>query len=224
MFNLAALIQQASASDRGFARNGEFPIPSTALEESGRSFDLPRRCLTDLLRTDARESLAQQVRVRGLPDAKRFRAEIEHLPSDAIGTPLEQLTCLGTIIKALKLNAIFEIGTFRGRTALQFALNAPDDAHVFTLDLLPKDRSEAQKRTNASDSASTAKGRTETDFLESDVDGKIAKFYRNSNSFDINEYYGNMATAYGDWAHDYNVVGVESENPIRLIKPGGYAI
>src|SRR3712207_5275930 len=45
------------------------------------------------------------------------------------------LVSLCLICRILKPRTIFEIGTFRGYTALHFALNTPDDARVYTLDL-----------------------------------------------------------------------------------------
>jgi predicted O-methyltransferase YrrM len=68
-----------------------------------------------------------------IPKGDRVRFEIEHIPSDFIGTPLEQLACLALITRATQPKTVFEIGTFRGRTVLNFALNAPDDAKVYTL-------------------------------------------------------------------------------------------
>src|SRR5258708_84603 len=46
------------------------------------------------------------------------------------------LVSLGLITRLIQPKRIFEIGTYRGYTALQFAANAPD-AEVFTLDLPP---------------------------------------------------------------------------------------
>lgn len=159
-----------------------------------------------------------------LPEAGRVRAEIEHIPSDVILTPLEQLACLVLLTKALRPTTIFEIGTFRGRTALNFALNAPPDARVFTLDLPPDDRMDAATRTNFSDARIISESRTGRDYHGSDVEGKIVQLYGDSSTFDFSPYFGKVDLVYVDGAHDYDAVRIDSENAIRMLRPGGYAL
>jgi len=159
-----------------------------------------------------------------LPAAGRVRAEIEHIPSDVIATPLEQLACLALLTRALRPSGVFEIGTFRGRTALNFALNAPVDAKVYTLDLPPHERSDAQKRTNPSDATIISASRTGIDYRDSDVAHKITQLYGDSSSFDFTPYYGKMDLVYVDGAHDYEAVRRDSQNAIQMLRPGGYAL
>ncbi len=117
------------------------------------------------------------------PEATRVRAQIEHIPSDVIGTPLEQLACLALLTKAIDAESIFEIGTFRGRTALNFALNASDKGRVYTLDLPPNDRDDAQARTNTSDQIIISESTTGSDYRGSDVERKIEQLYGDSSTF-----------------------------------------
>jgi predicted O-methyltransferase YrrM len=159
-----------------------------------------------------------------LPETKRVRAQIEHIPSDVIGTPLEQLACLVLLTQALQPKRIFEIGTFRGRTALNFALNAPEHAEVFTLDLPPDDRVDAQHRTNASDAMIISESRTGSEYKGTDVECKITQLFGDSSSFDFSPYHGNVDLVYVDGAHDYDAVKEDSENAIRMLRPGGYAL
>ncbi len=42
---------------------------------------------------------------------------------------------LSLICKIIKPKVVFEIGTFEGYTSFHFALNTPDDAKIYTLDL-----------------------------------------------------------------------------------------
>lgn len=159
-----------------------------------------------------------------LPDTQRVRAQIEHIPSDVIATPLEQLACLVLLTKAVQPHAVFEIGTFRGRTALNFALNAPEDAKIYTLDLPPDNRDDAQGRTNASDATIISESRTGCEYRGSDVATKITQLFGDSSSFDFSPYYEKMDLVYVDGAHDYDAVKADSENAIKMLRPGGFAL
>ena len=159
-----------------------------------------------------------------LPETRRVRAQIEHIASDVISTPLEQLACLALLTKALQPQAVFEIGTFRGRTALNFALNAGKDAQIFTLDLPPDDREDARNRTNKSDATIISESRTGCEYLGTDVEYMISQLHGDSSTFDFSPYYGKMDLVYVDGAHDYDAVRMDSENAIRMLKPGGYAL
>src|SRR6266581_2029298 len=88
-----------------------------------------------------------------LPEMKEWRIVIENTPGDGIDTPIDELAYLALLTCNLKPKNIFEIGTYHGRTALNFALNAPSDCVVYTLDLPPDNRVTAQERTFPYDAA-----------------------------------------------------------------------
>lgn len=50
---------------------------------------------------------------------------------------LLELCAIAALVRRRRPRVLVEIGTFDGNTALQMALNSPDDATVFTLDLPP---------------------------------------------------------------------------------------
>lgn len=161
-----------------------------------------------------------------LPKADRVRATIEHIPSDIIGTPLEQLAALAIFARGTDAQRIFEIGTFRGRTALNFALNIPDDGRVFTLDLPPNDatRESASGRTNDSDATIISESQTGSDYRGSSVEGKIEQLFGDSSTFDFSPYYEAMDLVYVDGAHHYDAVVRDSREAIKMIRPGGYVL
>lgn len=159
-----------------------------------------------------------------LPEARRIRFEIEHIPSDVIGTPLEQLACLALLTRAIRPEFVFEIGTFRGRTALNFALNAPDNARIYTLDLPPTDRDGAMNITNPADAEIIRNSLTGCDYKDSDVSPKIEQLFGDSRTFDFTPYHGRMNLVYIDGAHDYEAVRRDSETALRMLRPGGYAL
>lgn len=159
-----------------------------------------------------------------LPKTDRVRFEIEHIPSDVINTPLEQLACLALITRATKPKAVFEIGTFRGRTALNFALNAPKDAMIYTLDLPPVGREGAINATNQADGRIISESLTGCEYKGSDVEPKIEQLFGDSRTFDFSPYHGKMDLVYVDGAHDYEAVRRDSEEALRMLSPGGYAL
>jgi len=159
-----------------------------------------------------------------LPKRDRVRFEVEHIPSDFIGTPLEQLACLALITRATQPKTVFEIGTFRGRTALNFALNAPDDAKIYTLDLPPADRDRAVDATNSADGALIRESVTGCDYRGSDVAAKIVQLFGDSRTFDFSPYHGKMDLVHIDGAHDYAAVRRDSEQALLMLSPGGYAL
>ncbi len=67
--------------------------------------------------------------------------EIRLIPSksEGIETPIDELAYLALITAIKQPKFIFEIGTYKGRTALNFALNSPPDAIIYTMDL-PRDQ------------------------------------------------------------------------------------
>jgi len=159
-----------------------------------------------------------------LPSGGRVRFEVEHIPSDVIVTPLEQLACLALITRATKPKAIFEIGTFRGRTALNFALNAPEDGKVYTLDLPLVGRDEAIDASCQADGSIIRESATGCDYRGSDVEPKIEQLFGDSRTFDFSPYYGGMDLVYIDGAHDYEAVRRDSEQALRMLSPGGYVL
>ena len=159
-----------------------------------------------------------------LPKGDRIRFEIEHIPSDVIGTPLEQLACLALIARATRPKNVFEIGTFRGRTALNFALNVPDDAKVYTLDLAPANRGNAIGATNPADGTIIRESATGCEYHGTDVESKIVQLFGDSRTFDFTPYHRKMDIVHFDGAHDYEAVKRDSEEALRMLSPGGYAL
>src|SRR5882724_283569 len=109
------------------------------------------------------------------------------------------LISLGLITRLIQPKRIFEIGTYRGYTALQFAANAPD-AEVFTLDL-PQDASAAlpitvmDKLLASVEKGETLNGRKDT--------GKIHRLWGDSATFDFSAYSKNIDLFCIDGAHTY---------------------
>lgn len=162
-------------------------------------FKLPKRSITDIF--PGIESTSVRLNLAHVPD----RPEMV--------MPLAEALTIGAICQWLKPRRTFEIGTYRGATALAIAMNSPDDGVVFTLDLPParKDHGQADNEIGSA-YRGTAAG------------NKITQLYGDSTTFDFQPYERSMDLVLVDGNHDERFVNVDSANALRMIKPTGVII
>ena len=152
------------------------------------------------------------------------RIVFEFLRTEGISTPMAELASLALITRIVEPRAVFEIGTYRGRTALNFALNSPPDAEIFTMDLPPQNRAEGQVRATVKDAGIIAASAPGIDYAGKDGSEKIRQLFGNSLSFDFSPYFGKMDMVYIDGAHDYAAVRSDTQNALKLVKDGGWIL
>lgn len=121
---------------------------------------------------------------------------------DDSGTRLDEMLILGAATRALKPNRVFEIGTYNGRTTSIFALNAPETATVFTLDLPPGTTVEHEDPYIDTD-IDLVKGRkTTTNFItDLNLTDRCKQLYCDSMEFDPTPYRGSIELGFIDGAH-----------------------
>jgi predicted O-methyltransferase YrrM len=158
------------------------------------------------------------------PDLNDTLITLQPLPGKGINTAVDELAYMALITKAIRPRKIFEIGTFRGRTALNFALNSPDDCITYTLDLPPGDRESGIQGVNLADRRIMKASSPGIDYKGSEVDHKIEQLYGNSVEFDFSPYSGEIDIVFVDGAHHYEAVRSDSLNALKLTKPGGCII
>lgn len=101
---------------------------------------------------------------------------------------------------------IFEIGTFRGLTTLNLALNFPE-CHIFTLDL----------------------DHSQSNLLDPDPTNsnprldRIVKLIGHSMQFDFSPYFKKCQLVFIDGGHDYETVVADSQTALKLIDPAAPA-
>jgi predicted O-methyltransferase YrrM len=152
------------------------------------------------------------------------RIQIEHLPGDGIATSIAELAYMAMICRALKPKKIFEIGTFRGRTALNFALNSPDDCTIYTMDLPPQERLPGLRDMHAADAQIVTQSITGADYQGKDVAYKIRQIYANSMQFDFSPYLDQMDIVFIDGGHHYEAAASDTRNALRMVRPGGFVL
>jgi predicted O-methyltransferase YrrM len=159
-----------------------------------------------------------------VPECAGRRVVLEHLPGDGVLTPLEQLACLALITASLRPKAIFEIGTFRGRTALNFALNSPKECTVYTLDLPLEKRRAATGAKFSADEQLMEASAPGIEYEDKDVAFKIEQLFGDSLDFDFSPYHQSVDIVYVDGSHHYDAVCSDTRNALKMVRPGGCVI
>jgi predicted O-methyltransferase YrrM len=155
------------------------------------------------------------------PGAEGVRVTLDHLTEPGIHARLDELARVALITKLVAPKKVFEIGTFCGRTALNFALNSPPDSIVYTLDLPPEAKLAAIERANPHDSKVIQKAKPGLRYEGTEVAGKIQQLYGDSQDFDFRPYFGKMDLVFVDGAHHYEAVRLDTINALKMVKPGG---
>jgi len=138
---------------------------------------------------------------------------------------LFELSVLNLFVREFQPNMIFEIGTFDGRTTLNFAINSPPDAKIYTLDLPKNNLITPALPVGEGDNVYIEDKATGKRFKEKREDifpekRKIIQLYGDSATFDFTPYYGKMDMIFIDGAHSYEYVLNDSDIAFKLLKNG----
>jgi predicted O-methyltransferase YrrM len=159
------------------------------------------------------------------PEAKSVRFEVEYVQhGDGVGECVDWVGYLACICRILQPKRIFEIGTFRGRTTLNFAINSPADCLVHTLDLPPAERPRVAERVSKADARLIALDEVGVDYRGKPEASKIVQLWGDSSTFDFTPYRAQMDLVFIDAAHHYEAVVSDTENALRMLKPKGVIV
>jgi hypothetical protein len=141
------------------------------------------------------------------------------LPSrrGAGGTSLLETFLIIAVARVVDARRIFEFGTFLGVNTLNMALNTPDDAKIFTLDL-DEEHAVSAKQV-AADAPLTElhlASQSELDFVRTPVAGKITTLLGNSTTFDFSPFKSSVDLSFIDGGHDYETVKSDTENALEI--------
>lgn len=134
--------------------------------------------------------------------------------------PLAQLVVMMRLIRTCHPAAIFEIGTFDGRTTLNMAANSPGEAEIVTLDLPAGQIKDAALPTDIGDSAYSEKPASGARFADSPLASRITQVYGDSATFDYEPYEGKMDYVFIDGSHSYEYVLSDTKNARKLLRGG----
>jgi predicted O-methyltransferase YrrM len=131
-----------------------------------------------------------------------------------------ELACICRIVRAEAPRAIFEIGTFNGRTTLHLAANTPPETRIWTLDLPPKDVSRTALRIKKGDIAFIDKPVSGVQFHGTEHEPRIAQIYADSASYDYSALNGTMDFVFVDGSHSYEYVINDTHVALKLLREG----
>ena len=126
------------------------------------------------------------------------------------------------ICQIIKPKIVFEIGTMTGYTAFHFALNTPDEAEIYTLDLQKSKDVSSELRTTVMDDAhiKSYAGLQGYHFDNSDVSSKVNCLFGDSATFDFSPFHGKVDFFFIDGAHSYEYVRSDTLNALKCCHPG----
>jgi len=123
--------------------------------------------------------------------------------SDSLMSPVE-LSALCALVAHLRPASIFEIGTYRGLTLANLALNAPEDCRIQTLDNYHFELEEPVAAI----------------FSERGV----GRLHTNSKDYDFSGLRGSVDFVFVDGSHEAPEVEVDSENALKIVSPRGLVL
>jgi predicted O-methyltransferase YrrM len=126
---------------------------------------------------------------------------------------LLELLVLARLVRELQPRRVFEIGTFDGRTTLALAMNAPDEAQIYTLDL-PADTTTALA-IERSERAFVDKPTSGARFIGTDCARKITQLFGDSATFDFSSYRAELV--FVDASHAYEYVLNDSAKALAML-------
>lgn len=169
-------------------------------------------------RTGPRPDLPE-VSVESLLDGARVVVR-EPISADGNVTLLELLT-LNALVARKQPRRVFEIGTFDGRTALNFAANTPAESIVYTLDLptavAPSGAVHADDLPFIARSQQGIRGSRFHGEAEAD---RIRQLEGDSSEFDYTPYAGSVDFVFVDGSHAYGYVMSDSKAALYIAAPG----
>lgn len=208
----------------GLLESGNWLFLKLLMKNPARAHTYPGRVYRDYLGYVGGDGIQCKPIFDLLPTDENLRFTLEHIPSPGLDMRLEQIACLALLTKAIQPEVVFEIGTFRGRTALNFALNSPEDCVVYTMDLPTEGREESMEQTNRADARIIEESLTGCEYRGTDMAPKIVQVLADSTTFDFSPHYGKIDMVYIDGAHHYEAVLSDTENALEMVKPGGYIL
>jgi hypothetical protein len=141
---------------------------------------------------------------------------------------LAELAVLASAAAAVRgSDEIVEIGTFDGRTTLNFAVNAPPQLRIFTLDLPPAAVPKFDLATG--ERAYVDKPRSGRHFAQprpavAAAAGRITQLYGDSAAFDWSPHQGRAGLVFVDGSHAYDYVIADTETALSLVADKGMVI
>lgn len=184
--------------------------------------------VSSLLYADAAEPLSLPMIPLALAQAGEEASSIEF----AAASVLDRVA-LAALTKRQHATRLFEIGTFRGVTALTLAANAPEGSVLYTLDLPPEMTPAAIAATHYAASSTSGFDRLAASNVGRDVGRllpshsgscKIEQIFGDSATLDFSRFHGSIDLFFVDGCHAYEAALRDTRTAWRCLRPGGLIV
>jgi len=134
-----------------------------------------------------------------------------------------ELALLGAIARTICPKIVFEFGTFDGNTTLQLALNTPEDAVIYTLDL-PTNSQGTRLRLDSGDRQMMGTVQVGERFIGTSAEKKIHQILSDSAAYDYSSLRGKVDLVFVDGSHSYEYLDNDTKHALELLDPGGVIV
>ncbi len=131
-----------------------------------------------------------------------------------------ELIAIARIVRNASPLALFELGTFDGRTTLNLAANSPAGAIVDTLDLPRESVDTSVAPIHAHERRYADKPESGARFRDTDMAAKIRQVFGDSGTFDFKPYHDQIDLVFVDASHTYEYVINDSLQALRMLRSG----
>jgi predicted O-methyltransferase YrrM len=135
-----------------------------------------------------------------------------------------ELITICRLVQAIRPGALFEFGTFDGRTTLNLAVNAGPDAKVCTLDLPASGVDDTASPIHRHELRYASKASSGERYRGTDAEGRIVQLYGDSGTVDFGPYYGRTDFVFIDASHTFDYVVNDSLHALRMLRSSGGTI
>jgi hypothetical protein len=144
------------------------------------------------------------------------------IPTGGPGPILLETAVLVALARLVGARSYFEIGTFLGVETLNVAMNLPEDAVVYTLDLDRESFQEiagTQMENDRHLSELHMARKKNLAFMGTPFEKRITCLTGDSTRFDYAPYRGRIGFVYVDGGHDLQTVRADTQNALTLLPP-----
>ena len=136
---------------------------------------------------------------------------------------MDEILAISALVRSYAPKILLELGTFDGNTALQMALNAPDQAVVHTLDLPSAPMRTKEPISKADLRYVLDEQKKHRKYLGTSVESKVVQHFGDSTNFDFNIFTekGPVDFVFIDAGHTYECVKSDTRNALQILSPKG---
>jgi len=191
---------------------------------------------TGAFRAEGRERIGQLSRLFGhvdVPPAELPEVLIDELTDATLPVVLREidevsgnvtlleLLALARLVRSRRPRTLFEIGTFDGRTTLNLAANAPEDARVYTLDLPAAGERTTTFALHDAERQYVRKAASGHRVHESDLASRVTQLFGDSGNYDFRPYIDQgVDFVFVDGSHVYEYARSDSLNAMAMLRGG----